>query len=108
MNAGRIAALRAQCGGPRDGALLRFSLGSALLDAGEAGDARVELEQALAFDSRYSAAWKLLGKACVALGDDAAATDAWRHGIAVAEARGDQQAAKEMTVFLRRLERPGR
>lgn len=108
MNAERIAALRAQCGGPRDGALLRFSLGSALLDAGDAGDARVELEQALAFDSRYSAAWKLLGKACLAQGDDAAAADAWRRGISVAEARGDQQAAKEMAVFLRRLERPAR
>ena len=106
MNAERIAALRAQCGGPRDGALLRFSLGTALLDAGDAGDARAELEQALAFDPDYSAAWKLLGKACLAQGDEAAAADAWRRGIAAAEARGDKQAAKEMTVFLRRLEGP--
>lgn len=106
MNADRIAALRTQCGGPRDGALLRFSLGTALLDAGDHADARVELEQALAFDPGYSAAWKLLGKARLAQGDDTAAADAWRRGIAAAEARGDQQAAKEMTVFLRRLERP--
>ncbi len=106
MNAGRIQALRAQCGGPRDGALLRFSLGMALLDAGDATAARTELERATALDPGYSAAWKLLGKACMEAGDATAAATAWRHGIAAAEARGDEQARKEMTVFLRRIERP--
>ncbi|OZB60101.1 MAG: hypothetical protein B7X33_01900 [Lysobacterales bacterium 13-68-4] len=106
MNAGRIAALRDQCGGPRDGALLRFSLGSALLDAGDANAARAEFERATGFDPAYSAAWKLLGRACQQAGDAAAAAEAWRRGIAAAEARGDEQARKEMTVFLRRLERP--
>ena len=33
------------------------------------------------------------------------AMDAYRRGIAAAEAKGDKQAAKEMTVFLRRLEK---
>ena len=103
--ASRIQALRAQCGGPRDGALLRFSLGVALLEAGHANAAREELERATTFDPNYSAAWKLLGKACMESGDAPAAAKAWRHGIAVAEARGDQQAGKEMAVFLRRLER---
>ncbi|MBU6246932.1 MAG: hypothetical protein KGN77_04175 [Xanthomonadaceae bacterium] len=106
MNAGRIAALRAQCGGPRDGALLRFSLGNALLEAGDAIAARAEFERATGFDAAYSAAWKLLGRACHQAGDTAAAAEAWRRGIAAAEARGDEQARKEMTVFLRRLERP--
>ncbi|MCP1372618.1 hypothetical protein [Dyella lutea] len=105
MSPSRIQALRAQCGGPRDGALLRFSLGAALLDANDAAEARAELERATAFDPAYSAAWKLLGKACVDSGDTAAAAQAWRRGIAAAEARGDEQARKEMTVFLRRLER---
>lgn len=98
----RIESLRAQLGGPRDGALLRYSLGSALLDSGEPTEAAVQLRAALEFDPRYSAAWKLLGKACLQAGDVAAAADAWRHGIAVAEARGDVQAAKEMRVFLKR------
>jgi len=106
VNTTRIAALRAQCGGPRDGALLRFSLGSALLEAGDAGDARTEFERATVLDPAYSAAWKLLGKACQQAGDAAAAAEAWRRGIAAAEARGDEQARKEMSVFLRRLERP--
>lgn len=95
--------LRAQCGGPRDGALLRFSLGNALLNAGEHVAAIEALRQALTFDPNYSAAWKLLGKACLAMHDEAGAVEAWRQGIAVAQQRGDKQAEKEMAVFLRRI-----
>jgi Tfp pilus assembly protein PilF len=104
MNAALIASLRAQCNGPRDGALLRFSLGNALLEQGDHVAAAEELRQALSFDANYSAAWKLLGKACLAVGDTSGAAEAWRQGIDVARARGDKQAEKEMTVFLRRIE----
>lgn len=97
--------LRAQTGGPRDGALLRFSLGNALLAAGDAGAAVSEFRRALAFDPHYSAAWKLLGKALVDSGDVDAAMVAYRDGIDTATQRGDIQAAKEMRVFLRRLQR---
>ena len=106
MNDALIANLRAQCGGPRDGALLRFSLGNALLAAGDAAGSIPEFRQAVTFDANYSAAWKLLGKACLAIDDRAGAADAWRQGIRVAQARGDKQAEKEMTVFLRRVEKP--
>jgi predicted Zn-dependent protease len=102
---GLIDSLRAQCGGPRDGALLRFSLGNALLGDGDAPGACDELRRALDFDPLYSAAWKLLGKACLAAGDSAGAGEAWKHGIAAANQRGDKQAEKEMAVFLRRLQR---
>jgi predicted Zn-dependent protease len=105
VNAGLIAGLRAQCGGPRDGALLRFSLGNALLGDGQPAEAAAELRRALDFDAGYSAAWKLLGKACLAMDDQAGAAEAWRRGIAVAGQRGEKQAEKEMSVFLRRLER---
>ncbi|MFC4763214.1 tetratricopeptide repeat protein [Dyella koreensis] len=106
MNTALIANLRAQCGGPRDGALLRFSLGNALLGTGEAAAAAEELRRAVAFDPGYSAAWKLLGKACLAMDDRDNAAEAWRQGIEAARQRGDKQAEKEMTVFLRRLEKP--
>lgn len=105
MNDALIANLRAQCGGPRDGALLRFSLGNALLAAGDALAAVPELKQAVTFDAGYSAAWKLLGKAYLATNDPNAAADAWRRGIDAAQARGDKQAEKEMAVFLRRLDK---
>ncbi|TPG11407.1 tetratricopeptide repeat protein [Rhodanobacter glycinis] len=105
MNAGLIASLRKQCDGPRDGALLRFSLGNALLADGEFQAAVDELRRAVGFDPAYSAAWKLLGKACLDAGQPQAAAEAWQSGIAAAARRGDKQAEKEMTVFLRRLEK---
>ena len=102
----RLDSLRAQLGGPRDGALLRYSLAMALLelDNSEATEAIAQLRVALEFNPEYSAAWKLLGNAHKASGDAIAAAEAWRRGIAVADARGDVQAAKEMRVFLKRLE----
>ena len=107
MSDALIAGLRAQCGGPRDGALLRFSLGNALLERGDHAAAADEFRRAVQFDPNYSAAWKLLGKACLAGNDAAGAAEAWRQGIAVARERGDKQAEKEMTVFLRRVEPKG-
>ena len=103
MDAKLIERLRAQLGGPRDGAMLRYSLGNALLAQGDAAGAVVALREALAVDERYSAAWKALGHALVQSGDPAAALAAWEQDIAVARARGDVQAAKEMGVFARRL-----
>ena len=98
-----LSRLRAQVGGPRDGALLRFSIGNTLLAAGDAAAAAAAFREATGFDSTYSAAWKLLGRALLDAGDAGAASDAWERGIEVARARGDEQAAKEMQVFLRRL-----
>lgn len=106
MNADLIARLRAQLGGPRDGALLRFSLGTALLAHGDAIGAVAALREAIEFDAEYSAAWKLLGRALSECGDDAGAIAAFERGIEVAHAQGDRQVEKEMTVFLRRLHKP--
>ena len=92
-------------GTPRDGALLRFSLGNEYLKAGEAALAAAQFRAAVEKDPKYSAAWKLLGKSLAEAGQAEAALAAYREGIAVAEAKGDLQAAKEMTVFARRLER---
>jgi len=89
----------------RDSALLRFGLGKALLDAGDTAEAVIHLQHCVAQDPRYSAGWKWLGKAHLAAGDTDAAAQAWREGITVAETNGDKQAAKEMAVFLRRLQK---
>jgi tetratricopeptide (TPR) repeat protein len=103
--AARIAALRAQCGGPRDGALLRCMLGQTLAGAGDHAAAITEFERALDFDARYSAAWKFLGRALLDAGRRDDAANAWRQGIAAAEAQGDVQAAKQMRVFVKRVAR---
>ncbi len=89
----------------KDSALLRFSLGMQHLKAGNAAAAAEHLRSAVTQDPGYSAAWKLLGKALADSGRDGEAIEAYRAGIAAAEAKGDKQAAKEMGVFLRRLEK---
>ena len=90
-------------GGPRDGALLRFSLGNEYLKIEAPAKAAETFQAAVDRDPAYSAAWKALGKALAAAGDDVGALAAYERGIAVADARGDVQAAKEMKVFAKRL-----
>jgi predicted Zn-dependent protease len=89
----------------KDSALLRFSLGSLYLKAGDAARAAEHLRAAVVQDKDYSAAWKLLGKALGDCGDRAGALGAYRDGIEAAGRRGDKQAAREMAVFMRRLEK---
>lgn len=89
----------------KDSALLRFSLGSEYLKLEQSAKAAEHLRQAVTLDAGYSAAWKLLGKALEAGADWLAAREAYRAGIAAAEAKGDKQAAKEMQVFARRIDK---
>ena len=105
--ADRIRSLEALLARGQDSALLRFSLGGECLKAGDPASALAHLRRAVEQDSAYSAAWKLLGKAATQAGDAGEAMLAYRRGIEVAEAKGDRQAAKEMRVFLRRLEKQG-
>lgn len=88
-----------------DNPMLRFGLGKGYLDAGEPARAAEHLRRCVAQDPTYSAAWKLLGKALVACADEAGAREAWQRGLAAAAARGDKQAEREMTTFLRKLDR---
>jgi len=104
----RIESLEKMLDGPRDGALLRFSLGNEYLKADAPMRAADCFQNAVDRDPQYSAAWKALGKALVAAGDSAAAQTAYERGIAVAQTRGDIQAAKEMRIFARRLQQAGR
>ena len=87
----------------QDNALLRYTLGSVLLKEKSFEAAAAHLQRALEMDGQHSASWKLYGKALAALGRNEEAIAAYDKGIAVAEARGDVQAAKEMRVFRKRL-----
>jgi predicted Zn-dependent protease len=91
--------------GGRDDALLRFSLGNEYLKTGNAQAAAEHLKAAIERDPNYSAAWKALGRALEETGAKTEALAAYREGIGVAERKGDKQAAKEMSVFARRIER---
>ena len=99
----RLKALLAQ---GQDNALLRFSLGNAYAAQGEYPAAIEHLQKALQHDPSYSAAWKLLGKAQTEAGRSQEAVTTYQRGIETAEQKGDVQAAKEMRVFLKRLQKP--
>lgn len=88
----------------RDSALLRYGLGTEYLKLGAHAEAITHLRTATTLDPGYSAAWKMLGKALSDSGAAEAAMEIYRAGIRAAETKGDLQAAKEMKVFLRRLE----
>ena len=64
----RIASLEKMIDGPRDGALLRFSLGNEYLKEGALGEAEKCFRNAVDRDKHYSAAWKALGKTLVDAG----------------------------------------
>lgn len=97
--------LEAMLAAGSDNALLRYGLGNEYLKARDFARAIGHFEKAVALDPNYSAAWKALGAAYVDAGDLAAARERYARGIAVAEAKGNIQAAKEMRVFLKRLTR---
>ena len=97
--------LEAMLAGGQDNALLRFSLGSEHLKAKQLDQAIEHFRKCLQHDSRYSAAWKLLGQALTEAGQSDEAVKVYEEGIRVAEARGDKQAVKEMGVFLKRLQK---
>jgi predicted Zn-dependent protease len=103
---GMIENFEKMLAGGKDSPLLRFSLGNEYMKAEDAAKASAHLRAAVALDAGYSAAWKLLGKALAQQHDVAGAIEAYKNGIAAAEAKGDKQAAKEMTVFLKRLQAP--
>ena len=88
-----------------DNPLLRFGLGKSWLDEGNGAEAAVHLGKCVELDPKYSAAWKLLGKAYQVQGDAAGARRAWEKGLEAARAHGDKQAEKEMTVFLKKLDK---
>lgn len=87
----------------QDNALVRYGLGNEYLKLQQYDQAVMHLQKALEFDPKYSAAWKLLGKAYTGAAQTGEAIKAYEAGIRTAEAKGDVQAAKEMRIFLKRL-----
>ena len=108
MSQDLIGNLEALLAKGNDSPALRLALATRYLALGDPTAAARHANGALALDADYSAAWKLLGQAQTAAGDADAAAASYRRGIDVAERRGDRQAAKEMGVFLKRLEKAAR
>ena len=100
-----ISTLEKLLGTPRDGALLRYSLGLEHAKAGNLERAIEYYRDAVTRDPLYSAAWKALGKSLTEARRPDEALEAYRQGIEAARKKGDRQVEKEMTVFARRLEK---
>jgi Tfp pilus assembly protein PilF len=98
-----IESLLKLVGTDRDNAMLRLALARLMVAQSDLQQAATHLRAAIDMDSDYTAAWKELGKVLRANGDNEGAAQAWRQGIEIARSRGDKQAEKEMTVFLRRI-----
>ena len=99
----RIEAFENMLAKGQDNHLLRYSLGKEYLSADRPEEAISHLKKCVELAPNYSAAWNSLGKAHQAVGQIEQAEQAWTKGIEAAQANGDKQAEKEMTVFLRRL-----
>jgi len=105
MPAPSVDTLEKLIGTPRDGSLLRFSLGLEYSRLNQWEKAIEHFRHSVAADPGYSAAWRALGKALESSGRADEALAAFREGIAAARNKGDKQAEKEMSVFARRLEK---
>jgi len=86
-----------------DSPMLRFGLGKAYFDADRFSDAIAQFQHCVELDPSYSAAWKLLGKSQLQSGAPIAAASAWQRGLLAAQSSGDKQTEKEITVFLKKL-----
>jgi Tfp pilus assembly protein PilF len=102
---GILENLEAMLAAGQDNALLRFTIGSELFKQGDGHLATQHLREAVRQDPEYSAAWKILGKVLLSLGDFSGACRAFEQGIETAERKGDIQASREMQVFLRRAQK---
>jgi Tfp pilus assembly protein PilF len=101
------ANLEAMLARGQDSPALRLALATRYFEQGDMARASAHAAAATEQDPDYSAAWKLLGRAQAAAGQTQAAADTLRKGVAVATRRGDEQAAREMQVFLKRLDKAG-
>lgn len=94
--------LQAMIDAGQDTPLARFTLGEICHKNGNHAAAIVHLAEAVSQDPQYSAAWKLYGRTLLDAGEPERATAVLTHGIEVARQHGDNQAAREMQVFLKR------
>ena len=98
----QIENLEAMLAQGKDGALVRYGLGTAyaaMPDQAAKEQAKAHLTACVGFDPEYSAAYLKLAQVLQSLGEIAEADEIYSQGIAVATRQGDKQAAKTMTVL---------
>ena len=99
----RIQQLEAVIRDNSENAFLQYSLGHEYLEIGDFKKAITPLKKAIQLQDTYSAAYRDLGKALSLETNFEEAEEIFVRGINIAKERGDLQTAKEMTVFLKRI-----
>ncbi|MEM7208174.1 MAG: tetratricopeptide repeat protein [Pseudomonadota bacterium] len=89
----------------QDNAMLRFGLGSAYFNEKQFAEAIPHLRACLEHDPQYSAAYKLLGKALIKVGDNDAAVTVFATGLPIAIEKGDKQTEREILAFQKKLDK---
>lgn len=87
-----------------ENALFFYTLGREYLKARRFAEAIPHLQQAIRLQPEHSAAYRELGSALSGCGKPEEAKEIYTRGIEIAEQQGDIQTAKEMRVFLKRLD----
>lgn len=100
-----IGNLEKMLAGGRDDAMLRFGLGSGYFNDKAYEQAIPHLQACIEHDQTYAAAYKLLGKALMKLGNNNEALAVFEQGLPIAEAKGDKQTEREIQAFLKKLKR---
>ena len=88
-----------------DSAMLRFGLASAYFNEANYLKAIPHFQKCIEWDSSYSAAYKLLGRAQIKMGLNEQAKTTLEKGLLQASLKGDKRTEREMTVFLKRLKK---
>ncbi len=99
----RIAQFQKMAADDPENELGHFSLGKALLEAGEAAEAAKSFQRTVELNQQFSKAYQLLGQALVQSGDKANASKYLKEGFGVADERGDNVPRDEMAKLLRDL-----
>jgi tetratricopeptide (TPR) repeat protein len=100
----RIAQFEAVLTANPGDAMARLTLGKAYLQAERAEDAIRVLEEALALQADYTAAYRVLGEAYERAGKLARAIKSYKRGIEIAEQKGDLHPRNEMQQRLAKLQ----
>lgn len=101
----RIEALEELVADEPDDDTARFMLATELARVAEHARAAEHFRAVLAHDPEYTAAWRGLGRAQIALGERDAARETLVRGLDVASRTHDYQSGREMEAFLARLDR---
>jgi Fe-S cluster biosynthesis and repair protein YggX len=102
----RIEQFRKMANDDPNNELGHFSLGRALLDAGQYGDAVASLDRALAINANLSKAYELAATALLKLEKRDQAVERLTAGVKVADTRGDVMPRNAMSKMLQDLGAP--